>query len=188
MTKDFTRQAFWAGLILLSICTIGVMLNLGSLVVIVTHFFPGLVLGLLVTESVIHPLPVSKKIVFVFTSTAIYIAGVFFIDIDDEERIGTSVKLLTASSVGAVLLALAYDLILEKRISILHSFALPFIYGIAASTLSAFCIYYLQVVRVDKSLEEGILWLGIFSIFPMWYYFFALNIQQKTPAVEKVLL
>ena len=156
------------------------MINLGSLVILLSHFLPGLILGFLLIQSITHQVSDKKKILFVLSSTGIHMACAFFVDVVHEDEIWTSIKLIIASSLGALLLALAYDLIIMKMISLRQTILLPFTIGIVASVLSAFCMHYMHQVGFEQSLLEGFLWAGIFSIFPLWYYLFALNIKTRS--------
>lgn len=188
MKTDITIQSFYAGLILFGLCFIGMMINLGSLVVILSHILPGLILGFLIAQSITHKVSNKKQMLFVIFSTGIHIACVFFVDVVREDEIWTSIKLIIASSVGALLLALVYDLIIVKTVSFVQTFLVPFTIGILASVLSAFCMYYMQRVGFEQRLLEGFLWAGIFSIFPLWYYLFARIIKTRYKAAPKTNL
>jgi hypothetical protein len=177
MKSDITIQSFYAGLLLFGLCFAGMMINLGSFVVIVSHFLPGLIFGFVLVQHTPHPVSLKNKILFVFLSTGIYIACVFFVDVANEEEIWTPLKLITGSAIGAVLLALAYDFLIVNKINFTTIVLLPLAIGIAASVLSAFCIYYMHRVDLDQILLNNLLWAGIFSIFPFWFYLFARHIK-----------
>jgi hypothetical protein len=179
LKADMIKQSIYAGLILFGICLLGMILNFGALVVILSHFLPGLIIGYLIILSITHQVSDAKKLLFIFLSTGIHIACVFFVDVFSDHEIWTPIKLIIASSVGALLLTLAYDLLIVKTVSFIDSFLLPFTTGIIASTLSALSIYYILQVGFEQNVLEGFLWAGIFSIFPIWYYLLARLIKTR---------
>ena len=163
----------------------GMMTNLGSLVVILSHFMPGLILGALLIHIIPKKVPEKKKIMFVAISTVIHILCALFVNVGDGHEVWTPIKLLIASSIGALLLSLTYDIIMGKKVSLLQTILLPFIYGILASVLSAFCLFYIDRIKVEQDLLENFLWAGIFSIFPLWFYIFTRNIENRNKTISK---
>ncbi|HEY0676855.1 MAG TPA: hypothetical protein VGD17_01170 [Chitinophagaceae bacterium] len=177
MKTDITIQSIYAGLFLFVACFIGIMLELFSLVVILTHFLPGLILGFIITQSITHPVSDKKKILFILCSTGIHIACVFLADVFKNDEIWIPIKLIIASTTGALLLALAYDLLIMKKVSLSQTVLVPMVIGIVSSLLSAICLYYMHQFGFDQELLEKFQWAGIFSIFPFWFYLFALKIK-----------
>ena len=186
MRTDITIQSFLSGLLLLGACFLGMMTGVGALVVIVSYFWPGLVFAFLLLQHLSEQVSAKKKVLLVLFSTAIHIACVFFVDVAHGDEVWTPVKLVMASSIGALLLSLAYDLLLFRRMRIIKTLVVPLLFGFIASLLSAFCLYYLHQVDFQQHELEILLWAGVFSIFPIWYSLMALNIKTRHKAAANI--
>jgi hypothetical protein len=182
MRSDIIIQSFLGGLLLMGTCFLGMIMGAGALVVIVSHFLPGLVFAFLLVQNFIDKVSGKKKALFVLFSTAIHIACVFFVDVANENK-ATPIKLIIASSFGALTLSLVYDSLIFRRLKIIRTFVLPLVLGFLSSLLSAFCLYYLHQVDFEQDYIETLLWAGIFSVFPIWFTLIAWNIKErhKTP-------
>jgi hypothetical protein len=183
MRSDIIIQSFLGGLLLMGTCFLGMIIGAGALVVIISHFLPGLVFAFLLVQNIIDKVSGKRKVLFVLLSTAIHIACVFFVDVANENKIATPIKLIIASSFGALLLSLAYDFLIVGRLKTIRTFVVPLALGVLASLLSAFCLYYLHQVDFEQDYLETLLWAGIFSVFPIWFTLIAWNIKErhKTP-------
>ena len=95
-------------------------------------------------------------------STTIYIFCYWLLDIKNEDHL--YFRLVTSSATGAVLLKLFYDLLVLKKITFMQTFVLPLTIGIGAAIPGALFICSSFWFRIDN------LHLGIFSIYPFWYY------------------
>jgi hypothetical protein len=137
---------------------------------------PGLFYGFALAAYCEKPTTALQEILFLLLSIIINVYCVYQIDFLNDKNKYPYVRLLTNGGVGAILLSLCYDLILVKRFSALYTVILPFLYGVMASVISAACMYLLHSNRYHEPVS-GILWIGMYTIFPMWQYFFGLNIK-----------
>lgn len=116
-----------------------------------------------------------EKAVFIIAATAINFYCAYQVDFMNEGK-GASLRIFEYSGIGSILLRLSYDLLLSKKFSILYVFIITPIFCVAGSALSALCVHILQSGNYNEFVST-ILWLGMFSIFPIWQCLFGLSIH-----------
>jgi hypothetical protein len=172
MKKGAVSRSFYFGLLLFILCTLSMIAKIGVLLLVISHFLPGFLLGILLIETIAHSISSKQQVIFTLLSTSLYIVCVFLTNIAKDDKTETPVRLILSSSIGALLLSLFYDLVFKQPISLRKTFLLPLISGFIASLLSAFCLYYFHKVEYDQYILESVVYSGIFTIFPIWYCFF----------------
>lgn len=176
MQPELKKGSLLLGFALFLLCFIGVLFETGPFVVIVSHFLPGFAYSLLLLHYSEYNETISNKFFFIVLSSVIYIVCVLFIDLNSDVRIITSIKMIIAASLGAVLLKACYDHFFARNLKTNSTFILPMIGGALASLPSAICLYFLNNTGIEDSLIQMLLYTGIFSIFPLWLYLFSIQV------------
>ena len=143
---------------------------------------PGLFYGLTLVASSDPPASGPGAILFIPLSVGINILCVYqiFGDLMDNKPY-VALKQVSYSAIGAVMLSLCYDTLVARRFSLLYTIALPTILGIAASLFSAGCMYLLVTGKFNE-FTSTVLWIGMFTTFPLWQYLFGLNVEHHNKA------
>lgn len=162
------------------------MVKAGAFVMIITHLFPGFILGIILMINCDDTILFKTKFIFVILSAIIYIICALFVNVANEQELVTSINLLVASSVGFIFLKLSFDFLIAKKIDFKKTILLPLIMGLLSPLLSAYCMYYLHYLKFDQNILESLTWAGIYSIFPIWYSLFALNIETRQKATANI--
>jgi hypothetical protein len=81
------------------------------------------------------------------------------------------------------MLTICFDLIVLRRFSVFRTIAIPSIFGIASSVLSAVCMYLL-IVAMYSEWVSTLLWVGMLSIFPLWQYLIGVNIDAHSRPLD----
>ena len=178
METDIRTSSFLVGLVIFALCLIGIISKAGQFVLVISNLLPGLVFGVLLMAYTGDSTRYRNKLIFVMLSTVIYILLFFFINIKSYDKIVTSLKLIAASSLGAVTLKTCYDFLTNRNMNLKETLLLPFVFGFISSLLSAFCMYKLHYVDLKHYVIEVLVWAGMFIIFPIWQLLFSINIKR----------
>ena len=162
--------------ILISGCTIFLFTTLGMLfqeavmVMLFILFVPGPVLGLII--ALFKKSTILQKVLFILATIVTYYFALYFIDIEQVDYKLSPTKILLASFLSAILLQILFDIIFKSAFTIKDTLLRPAILGVAASIITTITAFLFK-----KSPTSGWvtipLWLGLFSIFPLYYSLFA---------------
>lgn len=170
MQPELKKAGFFLGLSFFILCWVGMYFDIGLLVILMSHFLPGLAFSLIILHYSEYTDTIFNRFLFIFLLTVIYILAVFFVDLRSDNKMATAIRLLIASSVGAVLLKACYDHFYALKIKNNATFIYPFFIGLLSSIPAAIAIYFYKSPGWEGSLINMLLYTGIFSIFPLWIY------------------
>lgn len=170
MQPELKKAGFLLGLVLFIICWVGMFFEQGTVVIIASHFLPGLAFSLLILHYSEYIDTIFNRFLFIFLLTLIYILAVFFVDVDSDNKMGTAIRLLIASSVGAVMLKVCYDHFYALKLKNNATFVMPFLAGLVSALPAAVAIYFYKSPGWESKMMNMLLYTGIFSIFPIWMY------------------
>ena len=176
MKTSISKAALSSGLLVYLIILAFLFSHAGSFILLAIYIVPGLLYGLALTASAPNTASAVGSVLFVILSVVINIACVYYVcqDFVDQGRFA-GLKLVVASSVGAVSLTSCYDFLLLRRFSVFRTIAMPSILGMAASLVSALCMYFL-IPDKENGFVATILWVGMLAIFPLWQYLIGFNL------------
>ncbi len=169
MRKDIYRQLIYTGMLLFTVSLIS-YLAFPFFLILFTHFVPGFAFAFVLTKSMSDSTPPGNKALFILISSLVYIFGVFYVDIAREEQVWRPVKLSIASSIGAVIVTAAFDKLFIRKLRAPIDLIKMLVLGFAASLTSAICMYFLPELGYMEQIWDKLLYMGIFSIFPLWYF------------------
>lgn len=172
-------SALSSGIFIFGLCMLGSWTNSIALLLITTYLLPGLAFGLLVAYYIASNTPYWKVFTLVFLFSAIYTGLVFLIKLPDGENKIVALRLIAASSIGALATSLTYQILMVGKIIRKKSLLQALIFGFIASLPCAVFCYFLDEIAYDDKVLENLLWAGIFSIYPLWYFLIALHLRGK---------
>jgi hypothetical protein len=184
LKKDISIASLRCGLLVFFILTLTLLCKGGSFILLSIYVAPGLFYGLVLLSSVDPPNSAVGTILFMVLCVAINIFCVYQVTKDAlniDPSPYTASKVITYSTLGAVMLSIFYDLLVAHRFSVFYTIAMPTILGIVASLVSAGCMYILFAGKYNEFVS-GLLWIGMFTIFPIWQYLLGLNIKNHNKA------
>ncbi|WP_431216438.1 hypothetical protein ACQ86N_18575 [Puia sp. P3] len=147
----------------------------GVFILLVMAVAPGLGFGLVLMSSVENIRYPLGGVLFILLSLAINTGCSALVTINFlKSGHYAPFNLIAFSAIGAVLLNLCYDLLLVGRFSLYHTIAMPAILGIGASLIGAACMQIFLSSKPEDPVAT-LLYLGIFTVFPLWQYLFARN-------------
>jgi hypothetical protein len=174
-----TIYALIAGLLLAGICILGIVIKSTILVFIASHFLPGLTLGLLIVRNITKPVTFTRKLMFVLSTTALYTGAVVFLDLTDGGVNQAPITFIVLSSAASWLLVFIYDLLILKEAKLTIIFLLSLLPGLIASVPGALCLHFFPKINMTQTVHGIYFWIGLFSIFPLWFLLFAWYIQKR---------
>jgi len=184
LQKDISKASLRCGILTFLIITIALLCRGGSFILLLIYAAPGLFYGLTLVSSMDAQDSPLGTILFMILSLTINIFCVYQVTKDalyTDPSPYAALKLVTYGTLGAVMLSLSADLLIFRRFSIFYTIAMPAILGIVASLLSAGCMYILFTGKYSEFVS-GLLWIGMFTIFPLWQYLFGLNVKNHNKA------
>jgi hypothetical protein len=184
LKPSIPKTSLYCGLSVYIVILLFLLSRAGSTILLVICVAPGLVYGIGIGATAGVRVSDARAILFVLFCLMLNFGCVFFVTRDLLDHNPYLVlKLVTASTVSAVLFTVVYDLLLLRRFSFYRTIAMPSILGLAASVFSALFTYLLNS-REYNEFVSFIIWMGMLSIFPVWQYLIGLNLfvsDQKPP-------
>jgi hypothetical protein len=182
LQKDISIASLRLGLAIFLLIAIMLFCGGGYFSLFIALIVPGVGYGMVLAASVENPRSDLRTIFFIIVSMFINVFCVWriYIDFMDNESYA-SMKVVTYSTIAAVVLSICFDRLIVGRFSLYYTIAMPALLGIAASLCSAGCMYLLMTGQYNEFIS-GLLWIGMFTIFPLWLYFFGLNVRSYNRA------
>lgn len=170
MQPELKKAGLFLGIAIFILCWIGIYFEIRPLVFIVSHFLPGLLFSLIILHYSEYTDTVFNRFLFIVLSTVIFILCVFFINLNSENKMATAIRLIIASSIGAVLLKTCYDHFYAHKLKNNATFVFPLLTGFLSSLPAAIAIYFYKSPGWEGQWMNMLLYTGVFSIFPIWMY------------------
>ncbi|MDA9555317.1 hypothetical protein N9R54_03695 [Pelobium sp.] len=175
MRREHLYTAITSGLAIYAGCLLGALTKAPPLMLFFTFLVPGVAFGIVLTmtNSLENS---SRNILIFFLSILIYFLAFYLADIANRiELLNPSLKIVLASVIGALLLSISYDLLINKELQFPRTFLNPIVLGILSSLISAYSTYKLDSIKYDQKGLEFLVQMGIYSIYPIWQILFVLN-------------
>jgi hypothetical protein len=184
MKDKLVHSSLVLGLIMFGVCGLSILAKAGQVALIVFHIFPGIFFGA-VLITINNESGGLNKIALLLLSTGIYILCIYLMDLRSNDKIIGPLRLLLASTLGAVLLSNSYWVLAKKIFSVKRCLILPAVAGITASIVSCLSMYFLYLDDYyEKYFEQIMIWVGLLSIFPIWMILFSMNITKLKARVK----
>jgi hypothetical protein len=165
----FQKTLLIAGCFIFCFATLGMLYQEAIMVMLFTLLIPGPTLGLIISffkkSKIIH------RLIFFLAACVIYILTLYIADIKNIDYKLSPLRILLASTISAVLLQLFFDLIFKTKINYKDTFIRPAVSGFIASILATIAAFFFKITPTTGWLTVP-LWLGLFSIFPIFFYLF----------------
>ena len=171
----FQKTLLIAGCFIFCFATLGMLYREAIMVILFTLLIPGPTLGLII--SVFKKSTIIYRIIFFLTACVIYISTLYIIDIKSIDYKLSPIKILLASTISAVLLQLFFDIIFRTKVNYKDTLLRPAFLGFIASILTTIAAFLFNITPTTGWLTVP-LWLGLFSIFPLWFYLFGKHLVQ----------
>jgi len=163
------RTLLIAGCFIFCFATFGMLYQEAIMVMLFTLLIPGPTLGLII--AFFKKASIVQRLTFFLTACAVYILTLYIIDLKNIDYKLSPLRILLASTICAVLLQIFFDIIFKTKINFKDTFVRPAIFGLFASILTTIAAFFFKVAPTTGWLTVP-LWLGLFSIFPLWFYLF----------------
>ncbi len=180
---SFQKVILILGLFVFSLAFVGMVTQWSSMVWLFIVCFPGFLLGFI--TALFKKSTNIQRVLFFFTSGLLYFLTIYLIEIGTIEKNLAPLKILLASSVNAVILQILFDLIFKEKILLLYSFKKPFIFGLIASVIPTIAAFSQERYWI-LHWTHVFIWAGLFSIFPLWFFFFAKNLVVSHKISERL--
>jgi hypothetical protein len=179
LNKDHIITALASGFSIYAGCLLGVLIKAPPLLLISTYLAPGILFGVVLTMT--NNNDSKKKNFLIFALSLItYSLVIYLADIPDHSNLlSPPLRIITASILGALLLSVGYDFLINEDIQLFRTFVNPILIGILSSIISAFAIYKMDSISYDQPVLEFFNQMGIYSIFPIWQVLFIINMGIK---------
>jgi hypothetical protein len=175
LKREHLIASITSGLIIYAGCLLGALAKAPPIMLFFTFLLPGIAFGLVLTSTNTLENSLRNASVFIL-STLIYFLVFYLADVANRiELFNPSLKIIFASTIGALLLSISYDILINRHLQLFRTFINPIILGVLSSALSAFATYRLSSIKYN---EEGLGFLcqiGIYSIYPIWQLLFVIN-------------
>jgi hypothetical protein len=171
----FQKTLLIAGCFIFCFATLGMLYQEAIMVMLFILFIPAPTLGLII--SLFKKSSIINRLLFFLTACVIYILTLYIIDIKNIDRQLSSVRILLASTIGAILLQFLFDIIFKATINLRDTFLRPAVLGFASSILAAMAAFFLEIAPTTGWLTVPF-FMGFFSIFPIWFYLFGRHLVQ----------
>lgn len=165
----FQKTLLIAGCFIFCFATLGMLYQEAIMVILFILFIPAPTLGLII--SLFKKSAIIKRVLFFLTACVIYILALYIIDIKNIDYKVSGVRILLASTIGAILLQFLFDIIFKTKINLRDTFVRPAVLGFISSILAAIAASFLKIAPTTGWLTVPF-FLGFFSIFPIWFYLF----------------
>ncbi|MCW3074402.1 MAG: hypothetical protein JWP69_1471 [Flaviaesturariibacter sp.] len=167
--STFQKTLLIAGCFIFCFAILGMLYQEAIMVMLFTFFIPGPTLGLII--SFFKKSTIIQRILFFLTACIIYLLTLYIIDIKNIDYKLSPIRILLGSTIGAVLLQLFFDIIFKTKINYQNTLIRPSILGFIASILTTIAAFFFSVTPTTGWLTVP-LWVGLFSVFPLWFYLF----------------
>ena len=171
----FKKTLLIAGGFIFCFATLGMLYREAIMVMLFTLLIPAPTLGLII--AIFKKSTITYRSLFFLITCVIYILTLYLIDIDNIDYKLSPIRILLASSVSAVLLQLFFDIIFRTKINYKDTFLRPAFLGFIASIMTTIAAFYFKIAPTTGWFTVP-LWLGLFSIFPLWFYLFGKQLIQ----------
>jgi len=171
----FNNTLLISGIFIFCFATLGMLYQEAYMVILFTFLIPGPALGLII--SAFKKSSIIKRLLFFLSACSIYILTLYIISIRDIDYKLYPLRILLASTISAVLMQLIFDIIFSAKINFKDTFVRPAILGVISSILTTIAAFFFDVTPKTGWLTVP-LWLGLFSIFPIWFYLFGKQLIQ----------
>ena len=171
----FQKTLLIAGCIIFCFATLGMLYQEAIMVMLFTLLIPGPALGLII--SFFKKSTIIYRVIFLLAACVIYILTLYIVGIQNIDYTLSPIRILLASTISAVLLQLFFDIIFKTKINYKDTFVRPAALGFIASILTTIAAFFFKVTPTTGWLTVP-LWLGLFSIFPLWFYLFGKQLVQ----------
>jgi hypothetical protein len=171
----FQKAILLAGSVICCVATLGMLYQEAIMVMLFIVYFPGPTLGLII--AAFKKSAIIYRLAFFLATCLLYMLAIYIIDIRTIDYKLSPLRILLVSTISSVLLQLVFDIIFKTKINYKDSVARPAILGFKASILTTIAAFYFKVAPTTGWMTVP-LWLGLFSIFPIWFYVFCRQLVQ----------
>lgn len=171
----FQKTLLVAGCFIFCFATLGMLYQEAIMVMVFTFIFPAPTFGFII--SVFKKSKIIQRLVFFLATCFIYVLTFYIIDIKNIDYKLSPIRILLASTISAVLLQLFFDIIFKTKINYQDTFLRPAIFGFIAAILTTIAAFLFKITPTTGWYTVP-LWLGLFSIFPLWFYLFGKQLVQ----------
>jgi hypothetical protein len=171
----FQKTLLIAGGFILCFATLGMLVQEAIMVMLFTLLIPAPTLGLII--AIFKKSTIAYRLVFFLATCVIYMLTIYIIDIQNIDYKLSPIRILIASTISAVLLQLFFDIIFKIKINYKDTFLRPAFFGFIASIMTTIAAFFFKITPTTGWFTVP-LWLGLFSIFPLWFYLFGKQLIQ----------
>jgi len=150
--------------------TLGMFYQEAIMVTLFTLFIPGPLFGLII--SIFKKAALLQRVLFFVSACLIYFFTLYLIDIKNIDYKLAPTRILIASVLSAVLVQVLFDIIFRSKMIFLDTVLRPSALGFVSSIVSAIATFFFNGISSTTGWLTIPLWMGLFSIFPLWYFLF----------------
>ena len=174
---NFQKTLLIAGGVVFIFATLGMLYQEAIMVMLFTIFIPGPLFGLII--SIFKKAALFPRILFFLSTCLIYFLTLYLIDVQSIDYKLAPGRILIASILSAVVVQVLFDIIFRLKISLLETLLKPARLGFFASIISTITAFFLTTIPSTTGWLTVPLWIGLFSIFPLWYFLFGRHLIQS---------
>ena len=172
----FRRTLLIAGLIIFCFAVLGMLYQEATTVVFFILFIPAPTFGMIV--SYFKKSTIIQRVLFFLTTCIVYMLTLYIVDVDSIDHKLFPIRIVIASVISAVMLQLFFDIIFKNQINHKDTFFIPAILGFIASVLTTIAALFFNIAPTVGWMTVPF-WLGVFSIFPLWFLLFGQHLSRS---------
>ena len=171
----FQKTLLITGCFIFCFATLGMINQEAIMVMLFTLLIPAPTLGLII--AIFKKSSITSRLIFFLTTCVVYMSTIYIIDVKIIDYKLSPIRILLASTISAVLLQFFFDLIFKTKINYKDTFLRPAFFGFIASIMTTIAAFFFKITPTTGWFTVP-LWLGLFSIFPLWFYLFGKQLIQ----------
>lgn len=165
---DLIKHSVFSGLFLFIISVLLLCLKAASVFLFFAILIPGFCYGIVLS---LNDKSIYSPGLIIWASTIIYIGCFFMLNLKDDS-LWFILRLMSASTIGSILLFLSYYFIIDRNYHLKRMLFIMMIFGLITSIPSAMSYY------LFKTTHYKVFSFTIFIIFPTWQITFAMLLNK----------